>query len=138
MQRRCPRARFHCLASLSDHILDFTRESPSRRCGVADVVGHDGGMVYGVVYQVSDQDIALLDRLEGFAPGVDAYRRTEREVTTLKPPIGTLRVELYEVARKVPFVAPSRQYLELLVDGADYWGLPATYIEQLRAFAVRD
>ncbi len=138
MQRRCPRARFFCVASLFDHVLDFTRRSPMRGCGVADVIYREGGRVYGVVYEVGDEDIALLDRLEGFSPGVDAYVRIERMVTAANSPNATLLVELYEVARKIPFVAPSRSYLDLLIDGASHWRLPESYIDRLRAFTVSD
>jgi gamma-glutamylcyclotransferase (GGCT)/AIG2-like uncharacterized protein YtfP len=109
-----------------------------RGCGVADIVHQEGGRVYGVVYEVGDEDIALLDRLEGFSPGVDAYVRTERVVTAANSPNATLHVELYEVAHKIPFVAPSRNYLDLLIDGATHWRLPASYIDRLRAFAVSD
>lgn len=38
MKKRCPYARFRCVAKLPNHRLAFTRKSRTRGCGVSDVV----------------------------------------------------------------------------------------------------
>ena len=112
MASRCPGARFLCRATLANHRLDFTRDSPARGCGVADVVASHGDRVWGIVWRVSEAHLATLDCLEGHGTGEDAYRRVQ-------------------FARKVPFVRPDRGYLELLIQGARHWRLPPSWLEAL-------
>lgn len=135
MQARCPGARFVCRARLPDYSLDFTRKSPARGCGVADIVMRPGAEVHGVVYAVSQGHMATLDRLEGHMTGQDAYRRVLLRVhkTDSAQAGQSLAVETYEVATKIPFVPPSGAYLALLVAGAQHWRLPDAWIAGLAA-----
>jgi hypothetical protein len=58
------------IAVLLDHRLAFTRCSRCHRCGVADAIAQKGSSVWGVIYEISDQeDISTLDKSEGFQPG---------------------------------------------------------------------
>jgi hypothetical protein len=133
MQARCPDASFVCQAVLRDHTLAFTRDSPPRGCGVADALFARSSDLFGVLYRVSDADIATLDRLEGHLPGVDAYRRVEKRVERLdgdKDP-ATVVAETYVVANPIPHVPPSRAYLALIVSGARSRALPSAYVERI-------
>jgi hypothetical protein len=69
MKHRCPSAEFYGIAVLLDHQLAFTRYSKGRDCGVADAIPQKGSCVWGVVYEISDQEISPLDKSEGFRSG---------------------------------------------------------------------
>ncbi len=136
MSARCPDAAFLCRAVLPDHVLAFTRDSPARGCGVADAVWRRFARLHGVLYAVSDADIATLDRLEGHLPGVDAYRRVTRRVTLIEGPsemAAEIIAETYVVANKVPHVPPTAEYLQLIIEGARAWQLPADHIAAIEA-----
>ncbi len=135
MAARCPGAAFVCRATLAHHKLDFTRDSPVRRCGVADIVASPSDRVWGVVWRVTAEHIDTLDRLEGHRPGEDAYRRIDRQVEVADGPRAgsLLEVQTYEVARKIPFVRPKESYLALIIAGARHWGLPSGWLRELEA-----
>ena len=84
MRRRCPSYRFVSIAKLEDHKLAFTRRSPRRRCGVADVIPSPGEEVWGVLYNIKTRrDVLALDRAEGYKAGrkrVNGYDRELRKV----------------------------------------------------------
>ena len=135
MQRRCPDAAFIWRATLEDHTLAFTRDSPSRGCGVAVAVYRRFARLPGVLYSVSATDIATLDRLEGYMPGVDAYRRVHKSVVLHEPPPtwpARVMAQTYVVANPVPHVPPSRSYRALIVQGAELRGLPAEHIAAIK------
>ena len=69
MKVRCPSARFVGVALLRDHRIAFTRRSVTRGCGVVDVVADVGRRLWGVVYEITDLDVGMLDTSEGYRPG---------------------------------------------------------------------
>jgi hypothetical protein len=58
MQARCPDARFVSLACLNGHVLCFPRRSKTRGCGVSSILAKDGCETWGVIYELSDADLA--------------------------------------------------------------------------------
>lgn len=133
MHQRCPSAKFVCIASLADHHLKFTRRSKNRGCGVADAVYEEGATVWGVVYEILDTEIGILDKCEGFNPGreLNAYVREERHVCRDGDKEKPLLVSVYFVNNKENCHLPDEKYKRLIVEGAEYWHLPTEYIEQL-------
>ena len=69
MKRRCPSSKFICVARLADYQFGITRHSRLRDCGTANVFPVVGMEVWGVVYEVSDSELLILDSFE------DGYRR---------------------------------------------------------------
>jgi len=69
MQRRCASTRFVCVASLKDYRFAIARHSRLRSCGTANIFADSGSEVWGIVYDVSEQDLTILDSFE------DGYRR---------------------------------------------------------------
>lgn len=130
MQRRCPSARFICVARLPDYQFGISRHSRLRQCGTANVFPASGQEVWGIVYDVNDADLATLDGFE------DGYRR---EVLSFLPrdnggpPVHAL-VYLAEIEKNVP---PSNtEYRRLIVEGARHWDLPASYVSRLETIPV--
>ena len=154
MRERCPSARFVTLARLLDHRLDFTLASPPERRngGVADVVPAEGMEVWGVGYEIPDQDDwVTLDRCEGYRPHrseASEYLRQEMEVELHSPEGGDqgsismarsglkLRpMAIYVVRDKTEAtIPPHREYKGLIIEGARHWGLPQGHIAYLETF----
>jgi gamma-glutamylcyclotransferase len=128
MDAWCPEARFAGVARLPDHRLSLNRRSIRWGGGAVDIVRAPGEEVWGVLYEVPDGTLDLLDAKEGEGW---AYRRVEVEVEH-----GGHRVaaEAYEVVDKAPEkVSPAPEYAALLVRGARQRGLPEEYVERVLA-----
>ena len=133
IKKRCPSARFFCLAILKDQIVAFTRESTNRGCGVADIVPDEGHDVWGVVYQIDERDVGRLDNCEGYMPGraKNGYLREERHVYEDGDRNTPLLVSTYIAVREDNPPPPSSAYINQLVAGARFWHLPEDYILEL-------
>jgi gamma-glutamylcyclotransferase (GGCT)/AIG2-like uncharacterized protein YtfP len=133
MRKRCPSAKFVCVAKLPDHRLAFTRHSGNRGCGVADAVPDSSHEVWGVVYEISDMEVGALDRTEGFSPGraKNAYMREERHVLVDGEDAKPMAVRLYFAQREANPPLPTAEYKRLIVEGAKFWRLPAGYVGEL-------
>jgi len=135
MVARCPSTTVICVAEFRDYALDFPRFSPKRQCAVAACRSEPGQSVWGVVYEVSDADLAHLDTFEGFRPdrhpSENGYNRVDVEVNCNG---AMLRCMTYEAQRDQQSVGlTSRHYLGQLITGARFHGLPADYISFLEA-----
>jgi cation transport regulator ChaC len=125
-----------CVAELRNFRLAFTRFSPKRDGGVADIVPAEGHSVWGVVFDLADADLIELDRFEGALAAAPAYRRREVTVqTTDEEQIAALTYEV--VSKALVDVRPTSEYHSLLVRGAEHWGLPAEYCEKLKKIEVK-
>ena len=136
LSERCTSRRFTTIARLPAYELAFTRWSTKRQCGVADVVPKSGAEVWGASFELSDLDLLALDRHEGANLIPPAYRRIGVDVESADGRL--LAAVTYEVATKSELpLAPSRDYMELLLDGARHWRLPADYVRALEKIGVQ-
>ena len=130
MQRRCPSSRFVCVGRLSGHDFGITRHSRLRRCGTANVYPTPGKEVWGIVYDISDADLLVLDGFE------DGYRREILSVHPLGDGNRPLDALVYIAAIEENVPRPNAEYRRLMVEGAKHWKLPALYLAMLEAIAV--
>ncbi|MGB8502843.1 poly-gamma-glutamate hydrolase family protein [Mycobacterium sp.] len=119
MARRCPDATNPRPATLADHDWLINQR------GVATVEPLDGTHVHGVVWELSDRDLATLDSAEG------APVRYHRDRLTVHTGDGPADAWVY-VDHRVETGAPRPGYLERIIDGAIHHGLPQRWIEFLR------
>ena len=118
MATRCPDAKDPVPATLADHDWLINER------GVATVEAFAGGQVHGILWQVSDTDLASLDRAEGVP---DRYRRDWMTVLTNEGPVDAW---VYVDHRVEP--GPAREgYLEGIIDAAGHHGLPAPWVDFL-------
>jgi gamma-glutamylcyclotransferase (GGCT)/AIG2-like uncharacterized protein YtfP len=140
MKERCPSAKFVAVAEFPNHRLAFTRKSRDRGCGVSDVVPDINGNVWGVVYEIAETEIGLLDRREGYRPGRDrmenSYIREVRHVLRDGDKNEPLLVSIYIGIPQDNPPKPNAEYQRLLVDGAIRWRLPQKYIEKLKQIST--
>jgi phage replication-related protein YjqB (UPF0714/DUF867 family) len=119
MTRRCPDATDPRPARLDDHDWLINER------GVATVEPLDGAQVHGVLWQVSDHDLEVLDSAEGVPV------RYRRDRLTVQTDDGPSEAWVY-VDHRVEPGAPRPGYLERIIDGAVHHGLPPRWLEFLQ------
>jgi len=119
MQWRCPDA----LAIGAARLDDWAWRIGGR--GYATVSPSIGSQVWGAFWNLSDEDLHTLDRYEGVAGGL--YRREPIIVIANDQPIETLiYIENYNDVG-----LPSPDYLDRIIAGAKWFGLPGAWINEL-------
>jgi phage replication-related protein YjqB (UPF0714/DUF867 family)/gamma-glutamylcyclotransferase (GGCT)/AIG2-like uncharacterized protein YtfP len=119
MAQRCPGAANPRRATLADHDWLINER------GVATVEPFDGGHVHGVVWQLTDHDLAALDSAEGVPV---RYRRDRMTVHT---DYGPSEAWVY-IDHRVDPGPPRPGYLERIIDGATHHGLPQRWVDFLK------
>jgi cation transport regulator ChaC len=118
-------------ATLADYRLVFTLPVGPGERGVANVEPAPGESICGVLYLLSAEDCARLDRTEGVPR---FYQRHTVEVLASggeRIPSYTYRSEFRAEGRK-----PSARYLGLLLDGCREHCLPAEWVAWLEALPL--
>ena len=137
MKQRCPLAKFVCRAKLPSHRLAFTLKSLNRGCGVADVLSDDTKDVWGVVYELPENELGNLDKREDFRPGQaddqNEYTRENHYVWQEGDAKRSLLVALYHGHPQLDPPLPNRDCKNLIVEGARHWQLRADYIQELES-----
>ncbi len=116
-------------ARLENYELVFNKKS---RGGAATANIHPapGKTVHGVLYNVPEGAFRNLDRFEGVP---EHYRRIEVGVTQ-----GTgkrIAAQVYIATKVNKGLHPAPHYLQIILDGAAEHGLPAEYIDEIKAVA---
>ena len=132
MQRRCPSTRFVSVASLKDYRFAIGRHSRLRNCGTANIFPDSGSEVWGIVYDVSEPDLIILDSFE------DGYQRQWLSVRARENSQSALEVLVYIAEKEDTVPLPNPEYKRLILDGARHWNIPESYrsmLEQIQAMA---
>lgn len=109
---------------LEGYKIEFTRYSEGRKGGVADIIKSDGEFCWGIIFDVVQEDLNIIDLKEGVSQG--AYR----QITLPKGMI------TYEVVKKQDFVQPHNDYIDLIIEGAKNYSLPQSWIDKLESFKI--
>jgi AIG2-like family len=129
MQRRCPSARFVCVASLKNYRFAIARHSRLRNCGTANIFADAGSEVWGIVYDLSEPDLIILDGFE------DGYRREKLLVSSAGHHPNLLEVLVYIAEKEEAVPLPNPEYKRLILHGARHWNIPELYclmLEQIQ------
>lgn len=130
MKERCPSCRALAVGRLNDHSLAFSRFSKTRGCGVADVVADEEGEVWGLLYELTKNDLTgSLDHYEGYPQN---YTRLKQPIETLSH--GIQDAWVYTVVDKKEFVPPDSRYLSIIKKAAGALGFPREYCSYLESF----
>ncbi|MCV7227701.1 poly-gamma-glutamate hydrolase family protein [Mycolicibacterium komossense] len=119
MAARCPEAANPRRATLADHDWLINQR------GVATIEPLPGAEVHGVVWHLSDHDLASLDSAEGVPV------RYRRDRLTVRTDDGPSDAWVY-IDHRVDPGPPRPGYLERIIDGAHQHDLPTRWIEFLR------
>lgn len=144
MARRCPGHAVVGLAELRDHKLTFPLTSHDWGGGVASVGVSHGASVWGMVYELSEDGVASLDRYEGYKGPGDQHNVYDREtvsVQLVRADDGSFARRLHAsiyLARPANPSPPSRRYLDAVLRGARHHRLPGDYVTRLAATPAVD
>lgn len=136
----CPEHRTIGVARLVDHRLCFPRVSRAFHCASAGIEPAPGSAVWGVLYDISDADLPVLNYHQGYNPhgSAAANEHLLRKVTVLR--LGgsqPVQAMAYFAVPDGSAERPSAAYMQLLLDGAEYHGLPKAYVAALSAVPTR-
>jgi hypothetical protein len=142
MRRLCPGSTAIGLAALHERRLAFPQYSTRWGGGLAGLGHAHGGIVWGALHEVTEQDLAAMDQAEGWRGPEDQHNLSDRELVTvelIRPDDGSVprRVRAWtHVPRTSNPSPPSRRYLEALLKGARHHRLPDEYVVKLGAIEV--
>jgi gamma-glutamylcyclotransferase (GGCT)/AIG2-like uncharacterized protein YtfP len=133
MKERCPNSQDKLqpfVARAEGWKLSFPRHSDRRQGGVGSIVSAKGEAVWGVVFGVTLEDLAGLDRSEGVP---SAYRR-DRLALTWGKDLSQEVWAYFAIPQDNPpkHYKPHEDYLALYIRGAESFKLPAEYIDKLK------
>ena len=128
LRARCPSSSSRFAARLRPHRLDFTHYSTRWTGGAADVLPHSGEEVWGVVYELDEGDLTLLDRFES------GY---ERVTLSVEAEDGASHAVITYMVRQKRNFLPSDIYLDKILRWGERWELPAEYLASLRQVRVQ-
>lgn len=123
-------------ARLADHWFAFPRYSSAVRSATIGIVENPGGVVWGALYELPEEDMPILDHLHGFDPDgpPNLNEHVIRDVSVQRPghpePIAAMTYVAVADGRNA---APSARYMTLLLDGARYHSLPKAYVAALQS-----
>ena len=126
MLSRAPDAVALGAARLSGWRLTFTADSPDDGFGVPHIEPDPEDEVWGVLWELSETDVARLDEYEGV--GLGAYLR---DVVVVSRDGADVEAMVYLATSRV-YLKPSSGFMQQMVRGAKAHGLPRKYVEQLK------
>jgi cation transport regulator ChaC len=99
--------------------------------GYGNIVADAAAEVYGVLYELALPELEHVELTEGVLLG--NYRRVEVAAWTVADGRGPIAAVTLASDRREPERRPSERYLRLVVAGAEEHGLPAAWVDALRA-----
>ena len=118
MLARCPECRPRFTAVLPNYRIIFTGWSRTWHGGIASIKAVKGDKVAGGVYEISEKDLRLLDRAEGY-PAV--YDR--REFLVFPEESEAVRAVAYLKKEQGEETRPSAEYVAAIRQGYRDWGI---------------
>jgi len=133
LKRRAPEHQFLMRASLPEHTIKFCRWSSQWRCGLASVTPSPGERVWGAVFEVTDEDLKLMDLFEEDVPP-SAFRQVQ--VTVLTEAGEKILVTTY-AATPIGKFKPKAHYLDWVMKGLKHWKLPEEAIDIWKSYCLQ-
>ncbi len=126
MRKFCPNASPTVVARLSGYRVAFAHygmDDPGGGCNLDEETGHE---IYGLVYEMSDEEYDQLDRISGVDRGY--YQRVE---LALVADDGELTASTYIMPNPGGRFQPTKAYTRPILAGAAALSLPAGYQAEL-------
>jgi gamma-glutamylcyclotransferase len=118
MRQRCPNAKPKFSAVLPNYKLIFTGWAREWHGGKANIIPFKGAKVAGAVYEVSEQELRMLDRFENY-PGT----YTHLNVMVFNEDDVAVKAVTYVKARQEEEAKPSPEYVAIIKKGYKDWEL---------------
>ena len=111
-----------------------------RGCAVASVESHADSIVWGVIYDLNDEDFSRLDAREGYDPvnpsAINRYVRID--VSVQQSPGKNVKAVTYVAVPDDSDGRPSGDYMQHIVSGALAHGFPDDYVNMLKAIETAE
>lgn len=116
-------------ATLHHFILVFDCFSTRRNCVAANILPASGHRVRGVAFELDEEEFRIIARKEGAR---QTYLEKDAELALQDG--STVRAKTFccRPGTEQSNQKPSREYLDLIIEGATNYGLDPAWIEQLR------
>jgi len=124
-------------AVLHDHALRFSGEVSSEGGGGAIIVPAPGERVYGGIYAIGHDQIAVMDDFELHSP-MNVNQRGVRRTVRVDADGDSVRAEVYEVPAPAVYRAPSDAYLGHITKGLRDFGYDDDVIAAVEAVAASE
>jgi len=121
MKSRCPSSKFIKKGYIEGYKFVYDGFSSSRGGGTANIVKAKGSIVWGGIFDINPDNLAVLDCYEGYPK---SYDRKEMSVNDDKG--GIFRAIVYFRVGK-SLTPPNETYREIVIQGAKDCGLPEEY-----------
>lgn len=131
MRSRCPGTKVIGVGQLPHYKIAFTRWSRSWKSGTADILPERGEIVYGALYDLSQDDLKKMDK---FADYPNSYIRQDVVVSCE----GEQLPALTYVARRSGVFFPSQSYIGKMVRGAVFHDIPEAYLAFLKSIRTHN
>jgi gamma-glutamylcyclotransferase (GGCT)/AIG2-like uncharacterized protein YtfP len=129
MHARCPHSPVVGSGWLEGYRIGFGAEELGWEGALATVVEEAGQHVFVGLYDVTDEDVKVLDSVEGADTGL--YNKIRVRVQTLQSEDHGILAYIY-VLNAYEGGLPSARYLGLMAEAAERAGAPADYVRELR------
>ena len=136
MAERCPGHRSIGVARLPDHRLCFPRFSRSRGSASASIEPSSGDVVFGALYDLPADEVPVRHYQHGYDPDgpADLNRHDFRQITVRRQGGSEpVKAMTYVAIPDGTAALPSAAYMNAIMDGARYHGLPRAYMVVLQA-----
>ena len=101
---------------------------------VANIVPDPAAVVFGVLYEITPEDLAHVELTEGVLIG--NYHRVTLQAESLAAPVFATTAASFASHLRDSTRVPSDRYMACVIAGAEEHGLPSAYIGYLRGIPV--
>jgi len=125
MADRCHGSRFIEKVFLKDFKFVYDGYSKKRNGAVGNIIEHKGDVVWGCLFEITEDDLKALDEYEGYHS--NSYDRKEFKVQNEKGNT-YFAISYFRIGKEIG--KPSQEYRQIVVQGARNCGLPRFYIDR--------
>jgi hypothetical protein len=129
LQARCKSATVRCVASADEYRFAFSKKSRDGS-GKATIRPDAASRVYGVVFNLNETELPVLDKYEG--AGYDRIEKFQIYADGLDRALDVVTYVASPGATD-PDLKPYDWYLKLVIAGARQHGLPSQYVSEIEA-----
>lgn len=133
LKRRAPEHKFLFKGYIPDHTIHFPRFSSQWRCGLASITPSQGERVWGAVFELTDEDLKIVDAFDGEVPE-GAFRHLEATVMTEDD---QKKLVTTHAANPVGKFRVKDDYLDFVRKGVTHWDLPEECLDMWELFRPR-
>jgi gamma-glutamylcyclotransferase (GGCT)/AIG2-like uncharacterized protein YtfP len=124
MKQRCPNSKFIKKVFLEGYKFIYDGYSSTRQDSVANIIKSNKDIIWGGLFEINEDDLSALDCYEGYPKYYDRKGLTVSDETENKyKAIVYLRTGKQQGK-------PSKEYFNLVIQGAKDCGLPEDYIKR--------